>query len=559
MRSGVRHALITTAALVAAVVVFAVATLPRARQTTSGEPAGDLIARTIAGAMHVHSRVSDGAEDRPEIARAAARAGLRFVVFTDHGDATRQPDPPAYIERVLCIDAVEISTNQGHYIALGMGAAPYRLGGEASAVAEDVRRLGGFGIVAHPDSSKAELSWRDWTVEPDGLEWINADSEWRNESTIGLARTMLGYLWRPGPALAAMLDRPQVTLDRWDRIAARRRVAAFAGHDAHGGGGAGVEARRRFGVPGMPSYEASFRSFSTRVVLPGPLTDEAAPDARMVVDALESGRSFTAIDANAAPAWLEFAGERAGAVAVMGEPAKGDGPTTVRARVPGTDGLSLVLLRNGVAVHSQSGSSLSTTVTEAGEYRVEARLTGRANAAPWILSNPIYVDLPTPDVTTPVAPASTEVLPLLGGEWRTEHDPASAANLEKGGGAAAMSYHLAADRIASQFAALVVPVPAGAPPFDALLVDLASSRQARVSIQLRSVDGVARWYRSAYVPPEGRSLALPVSSLLPVERGTPDFDPRRVGSILLVVDLVNATPGTAGRLVVRNIALARSN
>ena len=117
----------------------------------------------------------------------------------------------------------------------------------------------------------------------------------------------------------------------------------------------------------MPSYEASFRSFSTRVVLPGPLTDEAAPDARMVVDALESGRSFTAIDANAAPAWLEFAGERAGAVAVMGEPAKGDGPTTVRARVPGTDGLSLVLLRNGVAVHSQSGSSLSTTVTEAGE------------------------------------------------------------------------------------------------------------------------------------------------------------------------------------------------
>ena len=122
-----------------------------------------------------------------------------------------------------------------------------------------------------------------------------------------------------------------------------------------------------------------------------------------------------------------------------------------------------------------------------------------------------------------------------------------------------MSYHLAADRIASQFAALVVPVPDGAPPFDALLVDVASSRQARVSIQARSVDGVARWYRSVYVPPDGRSVTLPVSSLLPAERGSPDFDPRRAGSILLVVDLVNATPGTAGRIVVRNLALARSN
>ena len=46
---------------------------------------------------------------RPQLARrhrrVAARAGLKFIVFTDHGDATRTPDPPAYRSGVLCIDA----------------------------------------------------------------------------------------------------------------------------------------------------------------------------------------------------------------------------------------------------------------------------------------------------------------------------------------------------------------------------------------------------------------------------------------------------------------------
>ena len=57
------------------------------------------------------------------------RAGLKFIVVTDHGDATRAPDPPVYRDGVLCLDAVEISTAGGHYIALDMPKAPYPLGG----------------------------------------------------------------------------------------------------------------------------------------------------------------------------------------------------------------------------------------------------------------------------------------------------------------------------------------------------------------------------------------------------------------------------------------------
>ena len=42
---------------------------------------------------------SDGRGTPEQIAHAAARAGLKFVVITDHGDATRTPDPPVVSRR----------------------------------------------------------------------------------------------------------------------------------------------------------------------------------------------------------------------------------------------------------------------------------------------------------------------------------------------------------------------------------------------------------------------------------------------------------------------------
>ena len=78
----------------------------------------------------------------------------------------------------------EISTTGGHYIALDMPKAPYALGGEPRDVVDDVKRLGGFGIVAHPDSPKSDLQWRDWTAPFDAIEIINPDTSWRQQMTV---------------------------------------------------------------------------------------------------------------------------------------------------------------------------------------------------------------------------------------------------------------------------------------------------------------------------------------------------------------------------------------
>src|SRR5947208_16059484 len=84
------------AAIAAAGVVFAVALLPPAHVVLKPSPDG-----TIPGIIHVHTSQSDGQSPPDIVAEAAARAGLRFVIFTDHGDGTRPPALPVYRSGVL--------------------------------------------------------------------------------------------------------------------------------------------------------------------------------------------------------------------------------------------------------------------------------------------------------------------------------------------------------------------------------------------------------------------------------------------------------------------------
>ena len=178
--------------------------------------------------------------------QAAARAGLKFVVFTDHGDATRSPDPPTYRSGVLCLDAVEISTEGGHYLALDMPAAPYPLGGDARGVVEDVKRLGGFGVVAHPNSPKSDLSWDDWDAPFDAIEWLNPDTSWRLKVASARMAVALEHRRRAGglsvpvarnhrapPGRHGARRRPMgvVRAPAAGRAARRRRCARAAGAD----------------------------------------------------------------------------------------------------------------------------------------------------------------------------------------------------------------------------------------------------------------------------------------------------------------------------------------
>jgi hypothetical protein len=190
-------------------------------------------ATTIRGVFHIHSNRSDGSGSVEEIAAAASRAGLQFIVLTDHGDATRPLAPPAYLSGVLTIDGVELNTTGGHLAVIGLPQSPYPIAGTPADVITDVHRLGGFGVAAHGASPRTSLSWQEWDAPIDGLEWINADSEWRDESRAAIARAVLTYFFRAPESMATMLDRSDTLMRRWDALAEGRRMVGLAGTDAH--------------------------------------------------------------------------------------------------------------------------------------------------------------------------------------------------------------------------------------------------------------------------------------------------------------------------------------
>lgn len=546
--------ILTLVALAAAGVLFFTAAVPGAPVRIEPWTGSDLAARTVSGAYHIHTTRSDGLGDKAAVAAAAARAGLAFAILTDHGDATRPPDPPAYLDGVLMLDTVEISTDNGHYVALDMPRAPYPLGGAADAVVEDVRRLGGFGIAAHPDSPKPALRWTDDRAAIDGLEWINTDSEWRKQSQARVVRAGLAYLLRPAPAIATLFDRPVATLARWDAIAQARPIVGLAAADAHGGVGRRSEdtANSLPGMIGIPSYEASFRTFANRVVLDRPLSGHAAEDARAVYDAIRRGRVFAAIDALAGPALLDFEVEGGLLRNAMGSVLGDDSDGTLIARATLPPGGELVLMHDGREVSRSRGEIRRVVTGVDGAWRVEGRVPGAPGSppVPWLVSNPVYfVNPPAPAAPTPPpSPPAASPFP-----WRIEKDPSSSAMLRASEHEVTLEYKLGDGPRNSQFVALATDLRQQI--FSAIDLSLAGDRPARVSVQFRRADG-QRWGRSLYVDPAGLTLHVPVAELRPLAGNETAAPPSRdLTSLLIVIDLTNAAPGRTGVLRVRASAL----
>ncbi len=533
--------------------------------------------RIVRGAIHIHTTRSDGAGTPDDVARAARRAGLDFVILTDHGDGLRVPDPPRYVDGVLVIDGVEISTSDGHYVALGIGPAPYRLAGDARDVIDDVHRLGGFGFEAHPDSPKPELRWKDAAVGPDGFEWINADSEWRDESRMTLARAFLTY-WLRGPeSIVAMFDRPDASLAGWDVRSATARMVAIGAADAHARVplGAGAEPGEGPSLQ-IPSYENTFRVLSVSVELGTPIrrtSTSASADASLVLAGLRAGHTFTTIDGIAGPARLTFSASSSLGRASMGDAVIADGPVTLSASLaPAMSDASMVVVKNGHEIIAESGSRPVTVehgaLEGAAAYRVEVRIPGAPGTppVPWIVSNPIYVR-PRWSVPTPEVREEARVLADSPGgrSWTIEKAPTSQASLAAGvstAGASAMKFtwRLGDGVPHGQYAALALPVSgADFDGVDALELRLQAARPMRLSVQLRVPQGGGlRWERSVYLDATPRSIVVPLREMRAVD-GTRQqaVDLTRVDTLLLVVDTVNATPGSAGECWVGKVATAR--
>jgi len=325
----------------------------------------------LRGAYHLHTRHSDGAKTVAEVAAAAERAGLDFVILTDHG-APNLPslESQGKIGRVLVIAGTEISSSRGHLVALGFNRPSRPFSQNADLAVREVGSLGGFTIVAHP-YSKTRWSWGEQT-EFDGIEIMNVDADLRR----GWAGSLLdlpALFLKPEMALLKILDPPTETTRKWDELmeSSGRPFWGFFAVDAH----------RYF-------YETGLRILNIRVQLDSLAPVDFADASRAILDALRQGRFYSAVEGAADSTGFRFRREG------------GNGsPTVLHVQTPYSFAHETRLLHKGAVVARATGTSLVYEARDPGAYRVEVYLRERTplrSAVPWICSNPIIVgkDIP---------------------------------------------------------------------------------------------------------------------------------------------------------------------
>ncbi|HEX4346770.1 MAG TPA: CehA/McbA family metallohydrolase [Vicinamibacterales bacterium] len=565
-----KRAWFVTAAFVAAVAVLVAVTLPPARIALD-RSRGD---GTVPGVIHIHTNRSDGRSSPDEVADAASRAGLAFIVLTDHGNATRPPDAPVYRHGVLCLDAVEISTSGGHYVAIGLPQAPYPLAGEPRDVVDDVQRLGGFGIAAHPDSPKLEFRWTGWTAPFDGMELVNPDSGWRRRLVkpgarpkLRLLERLFSYPFRPGETIASVLAEPADNLSRWDALTRSRKVVGVAGADAHAKLAlmSSEPGDNRFSLP-LPGYEASFRTMSVHVEPRTPLTGQAAHDARAIVDGLRAGHVYVAVDGLASPASFSFTADAAGRSIEEGDDLVAS-RLTLRVSSNAPAAFTTQVLDDGRVIASSQQPAFSVQANGAGVYRVEIHATDRPGNQPWILSNPIYARSAASEPEAAPTP-STSKTPIFDGtnirDWRVEHDTASSGALaaaNSGEGPMTLAYKLSATDQTRPSVALLRNMSEGLYGNLRLGFTARADRPMRLLVELRTgVPGTPeeRWQRSVYLDQHDREALVTFDDMAPLGATRtlrPALD--QIRYVMFVVDPTNTKPGAAGTVTFERITLER--
>jgi len=340
------------------------------------------------GNMHLHSTYSDGWGSPQEIAEAASRAGLDFLVLTDHNAWPHQHE--GWYNDLLLLVGEEIHdpgySHHNHFLALNAQRDLAEFAGRTQQLVDALAEVGGLGFLAHPNehsgifTSEPEINWDDWEVRGyTGIELWNYMSEFKSHLD-AVPRALL-YAFFPKLAITGPF---RETLALWDELLAQGRVVAIGGSDAHATTyRLGPIKRQVF------PYEYLFRMVNTHVLVDAPWSKDVSTDGSLIYAALAAGRAFVAYDGLYPTTGFTFEASDGRQTFTIGDELPA-GPTyRFVARTPAKARLQLV--HNGFVVAETVGEELHHTSRTPGYYRVQALRSYRGRERGWIYANPIYV------------------------------------------------------------------------------------------------------------------------------------------------------------------------
>ncbi|MDZ4661508.1 MAG: hypothetical protein SGJ18_07795 [Pseudomonadota bacterium] len=251
------------------------------------------------GVTHVHSSLSTGSAPQDEIAADAREAGLDFIFFTELNYFGQGPRPEGYFEKVLMLQADEISYLDSHLLLYSLNKKSFSTLGDGQVYLSDLlsrRRhdqVNEFAVLAHP--------YKDgylWSGEyPNGLlgiETLNLKSIWQeawNTTRLSFLWSLFIYPFNPQLSLMRMYVEPKKELALWQSLNQKGHTTAFLGNDttAHA-------LPLGKGMFKFPTYLDSFKIASNHILLRSELTGQLAGDKEKIFRALMNGQFYLCLD-----------------------------------------------------------------------------------------------------------------------------------------------------------------------------------------------------------------------------------------------------------------------
>lgn len=361
----------------------------------------------VVGNMHIHTPYSDGEKWHGEIAAEAIRAGLDFIIVTDHNIWVDGVEGYYGTEngRVLLLVGEEVhhvrrEPQANHFLAYGAECELFPCAANPQELINANKAAGGFGFLAHPHERGLPifhlppLSWLDWDISGfTGLELWNYMSSFANAVSQEMARLPLKNELLAKLTAVRLALKPEKyivgpepeTLALWDKfLTAGDRVLVVGNSDAHGTP-MNFGPIKRYIFP----YEFLFRAVNTHLLLPEPLNGDLAHDKRLILQAIGQGHSWVGYDMPHSTKGFNFTGQGVNK-GIMGDDVQLDVGATLQIRAPEKAHIRLIY-QGKVVAEVQGAKHLTHIPVEAGAYRAECLIAYLGQERGWIYSNPIFL------------------------------------------------------------------------------------------------------------------------------------------------------------------------
>ena len=325
------------------------------------------------GVIHIHTTASDGCGTFEEVVASGKKAGLDFLIITDH-DVLQHKEKEGWYGRLLVLVGEEISPPKAHYLALNIQRAIPPSSNPQSYI-DEVNRQKGFGFITHPYHKERRLPflpphpWEDFPMYSffQGIEIWSLMYDWVKKVNF---LTLPYYLLFP---IRHLSGPPPRLLKEWDRLCKKEKIVGIAGLDVHG---------NKVFPFSIFSYTFTFRTLRTHIWCKK-LTGNFSQDKESVYRALKEGNSFFALDIIGDSKGFLFTTEM------------GDLPgSVVKLRKPMYLRFFSPLKANFRFIHN--GKILKKIFGKRGELKIEKggvyRLEGYLKNKPWLFTNPFWIE-----------------------------------------------------------------------------------------------------------------------------------------------------------------------